>query len=312
MRSRCSSSGAMADHRVVLSVDLDDWYHARWATGSPSARWSDPAAARGRQHGPPTASRSRLGRSWSSSTATASPRRSSSSARSPTREPELVREIAGRGHEIACHGLHHVDADLLGPERFSDELAAAKKTLDTLASQPVIGYRAPNLLVRDWMIPSAPRAGLPLRRIGLHSARPPRQGLRARARCRQPVPLSAALLAARSRGRPRRDPSPGLSSPPAARGHRDHDPRPRQGVDARRAAPCPPNRRRAVLLPSLRARLATGGRIRHEERLFMRRVGPWMEDALDRSSASSGPGAWSQRRPLRWPRRLLENSVNVG
>ena len=36
----------MAEHRVVLSVDLDDWYHARWATGSPGARWPDAEAAR--------------------------------------------------------------------------------------------------------------------------------------------------------------------------------------------------------------------------------------------------------------------------
>jgi len=128
----------MAEHRVVLSVDLDDWYHARWATGSPSARWPDAEAARREAAWP------------------------ADGLRKPTqvilelfdrhgvtatffvlgevaeREPDLVREIAGRGHEVACHGLHHVDADLLGPERFRDELAAAKKTLATA------GYRLPS------------------------------------------------------------------------------------------------------------------------------------------------------------------------
>jgi peptidoglycan-N-acetylglucosamine deacetylase len=67
--------------------------------------------------------------------------------------PDLVREIAARGHEIACHGFHHVDADLLGLERFEKELTEGKAALERLTNKPVIGYRAPNLLLRDWMIP---------------------------------------------------------------------------------------------------------------------------------------------------------------
>ena len=34
----------MAERRVVLSVDVDEWYHCRWATGSPKARWKDTQA----------------------------------------------------------------------------------------------------------------------------------------------------------------------------------------------------------------------------------------------------------------------------
>jgi hypothetical protein len=34
----------MTGRRVVLSVDVDEWYHCRWATGSPRSRWKDTAA----------------------------------------------------------------------------------------------------------------------------------------------------------------------------------------------------------------------------------------------------------------------------
>jgi peptidoglycan/xylan/chitin deacetylase (PgdA/CDA1 family) len=67
--------------------------------------------------------------------------------------PELVRAIEARGHEVGCHGFHHVDIDLLGPEGFRRELSEARRALTPLVSRPLVGYRAPNLLLRDWMIP---------------------------------------------------------------------------------------------------------------------------------------------------------------
>jgi len=146
----------VTQRRAVLSVDLDEWYHCRWATGSPRARWKDTAAFF-RDHYGADAPRGEL--------------------REPTRRildlfdrlqvratffilgevatfyPDLVREIEARGHEVGCHGFHHVDIDLLGPEGFRRELTDARRVLASLVSRPPIGYRAPNLLVRDWMIP---------------------------------------------------------------------------------------------------------------------------------------------------------------
>jgi peptidoglycan/xylan/chitin deacetylase (PgdA/CDA1 family) len=146
----------MTGRQVVLSVDLDEWYHCRWATGSPHARWKDTAAFF-REHYGRDAPTGEL--------------------RDPTRRildlfdrlsvrgtffilgevatfyPDLVREIAARGHEVGCHGFHHVDADLLGPEGFRRELSEARQVLSALLERPPVGYRAPNLLVRDWMIP---------------------------------------------------------------------------------------------------------------------------------------------------------------
>jgi len=153
---------ASPGHRVVLSVDVDEWYHCRWATGSPRSRWKDTATVFREHYGSD---------------------RPAGELAEPTRRildlfdrlgvrgtffvlgevatfyPDLVREIAERGHEVGCHGFHHVDIDLLGPEGFRRELTEGQKALTTLLGHAVVGYRAPNLLLRDWMIPTLRELG---------------------------------------------------------------------------------------------------------------------------------------------------------
>ena len=119
--SRFSYSNEVASalkRKAVLSVDLDEWYHCRWATGAPRSRWPDTARFFEAHYGTERPIGELIG---------------------PTREtldifdrlgargtffilgevahfyPELVREIDARGHEIGCHGYHHTDIDLLGP-----------------------------------------------------------------------------------------------------------------------------------------------------------------------------------------------------
>jgi polysaccharide deacetylase family protein (PEP-CTERM system associated) len=58
------------------------------------------------------------------------------------RHPDLVRRIAGAGHEIASHGQTHrliYDQD---PETFRAETHRSRATLQDLSGQPVSGYRA--------------------------------------------------------------------------------------------------------------------------------------------------------------------------
>ncbi len=64
--------------------------------------------------------------------------------------PDLVREIAGRGHEIACHGMHHVDMTILGPKVFEEQLEETASLLTSLVGQRPVGYRAPNLVYAPW------------------------------------------------------------------------------------------------------------------------------------------------------------------
>lgn len=80
--------------------------------------------------------------------------------------PGLVESIADRGHEIACHGLHHeckIDPKTKGArftkEEFEKRTKEAKKILEKVSGQKVVGYRAPNALIGGWMIDSLEEIG---------------------------------------------------------------------------------------------------------------------------------------------------------
>ncbi len=65
------------------------------------------------------------------------------------RHPELVREIAARGHEIACHGYGHELVYELGPERFCADLRRARAAIEQATGSPVYGYRAPSYSITE-------------------------------------------------------------------------------------------------------------------------------------------------------------------
>ena len=58
------------------------------------------------------------------------------------RHPQLVRDIAARGHEIACHGFSHRLVYEQSPEEFYDETLRSKKLLEDITGSAVLGYRA--------------------------------------------------------------------------------------------------------------------------------------------------------------------------
>ena len=63
------------------------------------------------------------------------------------RFPGLVRAIASQGHEIASHGYGHRLVYDLTPRAFRDDIRRAKDILESAASVPVYGYRAPSYSV---------------------------------------------------------------------------------------------------------------------------------------------------------------------
>jgi len=66
------------------------------------------------------------------------------------RWPELVRAIAADGHELATHGQDHRRVTTLTPAEFRADVRRSKATIEQIAGQPVIGYRAPNYsIVRE-------------------------------------------------------------------------------------------------------------------------------------------------------------------
>lgn len=57
--------------------------------------------------------------------------------------PELIKEIAEMGHEIACHGMEHDLVYKLSAKQFKERTKRAKEILESITGNPIIGYRAP-------------------------------------------------------------------------------------------------------------------------------------------------------------------------
>ena len=58
------------------------------------------------------------------------------------RHPEIVRDIAAQGHEVACHGYSHQLIYRQSRDQFRRETAESKALLEDQAQCPVRGYRA--------------------------------------------------------------------------------------------------------------------------------------------------------------------------
>lgn len=59
------------------------------------------------------------------------------------KHPELVQEIARRGHELGSHGHTHEKLYNLPPEAFREEIRSSKKVLENLSGKAVRCFRAP-------------------------------------------------------------------------------------------------------------------------------------------------------------------------
>jgi hypothetical protein len=73
--------------------------------------------------------------------------------------PGLIDKIVEKGHEIACHGLHHAckinpktKEPLMTIEEFRKRTEQAKKILENFSGREVHGYRAPNAYISGWML----------------------------------------------------------------------------------------------------------------------------------------------------------------
>lgn len=63
------------------------------------------------------------------------------------RHPGLLREIAARGHEVACHGDGHELVYAIGPARFREDLRRARSAIADAVGHPPAGYRAPSFSI---------------------------------------------------------------------------------------------------------------------------------------------------------------------
>ncbi|HEV7700095.1 MAG TPA: glycosyltransferase [Pyrinomonadaceae bacterium] len=69
--------------------------------------------------------------------------------------PGLIREIAGRGHEVASRGFYHRSLKNLTNEEFREDLRRTSRAIESACGQKVIGYRAAEKLQfgkDDWVL----------------------------------------------------------------------------------------------------------------------------------------------------------------
>ena len=142
------------DARLVLSIDLDEWYHSlRWLDGEQKVSQPDRRAqltriyGREQPIGEVIAPTRRLLEIFAARGVRVTFFVLGEMARW---YPDLICESAAAGHEIASHGLTHVDMTVLGPDRFAAELGESRAILHRVTGRTPIGYRAPNLVYEAW------------------------------------------------------------------------------------------------------------------------------------------------------------------
>jgi peptidoglycan/xylan/chitin deacetylase (PgdA/CDA1 family) len=59
------------------------------------------------------------------------------------KHPEIVREIAARGHEVANHTLTHADLHRALPSQLRREVTACHQILSEITNTPIVSFRAP-------------------------------------------------------------------------------------------------------------------------------------------------------------------------
>ncbi len=68
--------------------------------------------------------------------------------------PAIVRELAARGHEVACHGLLRTQHRDCTPAKFRCDVAALKRTLENITAAPAAGFRAAGFSMTRWALPA--------------------------------------------------------------------------------------------------------------------------------------------------------------
>ncbi|UCF19737.1 MAG: polysaccharide deacetylase family protein, partial [Gemmatimonadota bacterium] len=63
------------------------------------------------------------------------------------REPDLVKEIARAGHEVASHGWDHRRVTSQSPAEFRESIRRSKQLLEELSGGHVLGFRAPSFSI---------------------------------------------------------------------------------------------------------------------------------------------------------------------
>jgi polysaccharide deacetylase family protein (PEP-CTERM system associated) len=137
----------------VFTIDVEDWFHILEATGTPDiAAWD--------------LLESRLERNLKVLLDLLAAFNVKSTCFAlgwvAARTPQLLREAAEHGHEIASHGYGHQVVSRLSRCEFREDIRAAKAAIEDAVGRPVHGYRAPGFSITQetpWAFDEIAEAG---------------------------------------------------------------------------------------------------------------------------------------------------------
>lgn len=141
---------------------MDEWYQARWATGSSYAKWPDKEScfedyySKAEPDGEIKPLAEELLNIFSNRGIEATFFFTGEIAQY---YPELVKQVSKNGHEIGSHNWEHKDYTNENREQFYEHLIKSKNLLEELSGQEVLGYRAPNSTLSSYMIEDLRKAG---------------------------------------------------------------------------------------------------------------------------------------------------------
>lgn len=75
------------------------------------------------------------------------------------RHPNIVKDIASRGHEVASHGFNHLMCNRISQSELLRDLIHSKNLLEDLTGNKITGYRAPSFSVSDDILKIIEKAG---------------------------------------------------------------------------------------------------------------------------------------------------------
>jgi polysaccharide deacetylase family protein (PEP-CTERM system associated) len=73
--------------------------------------------------------------------------------------PQLVREIAERGHEVSSHGCYHDLPSKMSLRVLRQDLIDSRQRLEEITGTPISGYRAPSFAIDDKILATVAEAG---------------------------------------------------------------------------------------------------------------------------------------------------------
>lgn len=65
------------------------------------------------------------------------------------KHPDIIREIARRGHEVGCHTYQHELSTRFSPEQFVEDTMKAKKLIEDVIGKKIIYFRAPAFSITE-------------------------------------------------------------------------------------------------------------------------------------------------------------------